>query len=82
MFKHILLPTDGSQLSEAAMEKGIRFAKTINARVTGLCVMPLQHVGCYETEIRIKAVEARRQAYKELAETSWRRSKKRPGKRA
>ena len=51
MFRHILLPTDGSPLSEAAMRKGIQFAKTINARVTGFCVVPaLPYVGC-EAEI-------------------------------
>ena len=51
MFRHILLPTDGSPLSEAAMRKGIQFAKTINARVTGFCVAPaLPNVGC-EAEI-------------------------------
>ena len=27
MFKHLLLPTDGSQASEAAVQKGIQFAK-------------------------------------------------------
>jgi len=43
MFKHILLPTDGSDLSEEAIKEGIRFAKSIGAKVTGLCVMPLQH---------------------------------------
>jgi nucleotide-binding universal stress UspA family protein len=51
MFKHILLPTDGSALSEAAIRKGIQFAKTLNARVTGFCVIPeLPYVGC-EAEI-------------------------------
>jgi len=40
MFKHILLPTDGSPLSEAAIQKGMQFAKFINARVTGLYVIP------------------------------------------
>lgn len=39
MFRHILLPTDGSPMSEAAMRKGIALAKTINARVTGVCVV-------------------------------------------
>ena len=47
MFRHILLPTDGSPLSEAAMRKGIQFAKTINARVTVFRVVPaLRYVGC------------------------------------
>src|SRR5512138_2549546 len=40
MFKHILLPTDGSPLSEAAIQKGMQFARSINARVTGLYVIP------------------------------------------
>jgi nucleotide-binding universal stress UspA family protein len=43
MFKHILLPTDGSALSEAAIQNGIKFAKSINARVTGLHVIPPFH---------------------------------------
>ena len=40
MFKHILLPTDGSELSERAVTKGIEFAKSINARVTGFFAIP------------------------------------------
>jgi nucleotide-binding universal stress UspA family protein len=35
MFKHILLPTDGSELSRQAVVKGIEFAQAIGARVTG-----------------------------------------------
>lgn len=51
MFKHILLPTDGSPLSEAAVEKGIDFAKSIHARVTGLCVVPKEYPSYYDGEI-------------------------------
>ena len=51
MFKHLLLPTDGSQLSEAAIHKGVQFAKTINAKVTGFYVMPEFHVFTYRTEM-------------------------------
>jgi nucleotide-binding universal stress UspA family protein len=40
MFKHILLPTDGSKLSDRAVKQGIRFAKSIGARVTALHVIP------------------------------------------
>ena len=69
MFKHILLPTDGSELSEAANQQGIRFAKSIGAKVTGLCVMPLQHPFFYETEIPMDALEQAAKRYKELAET-------------
>ena len=38
MFKHILIPTDGSELSNLAIAHGIKFANEINARVTGLTV--------------------------------------------
>jgi nucleotide-binding universal stress UspA family protein len=40
MYKHILLPTDGSDLSERAVREGIRFAKSIGARLTALHVTP------------------------------------------
>ena len=51
MFRHILLPTDGSPLSEAAMRKGIQLAKTVNARVTGFCVAPALRYFGYDAEI-------------------------------
>src|SRR5437016_5270781 len=35
MFKHILIPTDGTELSKIAVDAGIQFAKTIGARITG-----------------------------------------------
>ena len=40
MFKHILLPTDGSKLSDRAVQRGIEFAKEIKARVTAVHVIP------------------------------------------
>jgi len=40
MFKHILLPTDGSKLSSKSVERGIEFAKKIKARVTAVHVVP------------------------------------------
>ena len=41
MFKHLLIPTDGSELSEAAIQAGVQFAKSINAKVTGFYAMPM-----------------------------------------
>lgn len=38
MYKHILLPTDGSDLSKAAMRHGIALAGAIGARATALVV--------------------------------------------
>jgi len=68
MFKHILLPTDGSELSAAAIQRGIRFAKSIGAKVTGLCVMPLTHNFFFETEIPTEALEQAAKRCKELSE--------------
>jgi nucleotide-binding universal stress UspA family protein len=57
MFKHILLPTDGSELSTAAVQQGICFAKSVGAKVTGVCVMPLHQTFFNEIEIPTKALE-------------------------
>jgi nucleotide-binding universal stress UspA family protein len=51
MFKHLLLPIDGSKLSEAAIQKGLQFAKSLNAKVTGFYVMPEFHLFAYRTEM-------------------------------
>ncbi len=40
MFKHILMPTDGSEHSEKAVARGIELAKLCGAKVTGIHVMP------------------------------------------
>lgn len=44
MFKHILMPTDGSEHSEQAIKRGIELAKLCNAKVTGIHVIPDYHV--------------------------------------
>jgi nucleotide-binding universal stress UspA family protein len=40
MFKHILIPTDGSKLSERAALAGIELARAVGARVTALFAAP------------------------------------------
>jgi len=40
MFKHILIPTDGSRLSLKGVKAGVRLAKALRARVTGVYVIP------------------------------------------
>jgi nucleotide-binding universal stress UspA family protein len=40
MFKHILIPTDGSALSEKAIRAGIDMARVHGARVTGIFAAP------------------------------------------
>ncbi len=43
MYKHILIPTDGSPLSEQAVRQGIALAQTIKAKVTALTVSASFH---------------------------------------
>ena len=40
MYKHILIPTDGSKLSAKAARTGMTLAKTLGARVTAVHVIP------------------------------------------
>ena len=40
MFKHILIPTDGSDLSNEAARAGVALAKALGARVTGFFAAP------------------------------------------
>ena len=44
MFRHILIPTDGSSLSSAAVEKALRFAQEAGAQATLLTVIEPFHV--------------------------------------
>ncbi len=69
MFKHILLPTDGSELSGKAIEKGILLAKSIAAKVTALSVMPKQPTIFYHARISPEALEEAARQSKEAADT-------------
>jgi len=40
MFKHILIPTDGSKLAAKGVKAGVRLARALGARVTALHVTP------------------------------------------
>ena len=40
MYKHILIPVDGSKLSDKAIKDGIALARSIKARVTGFTAVP------------------------------------------
>jgi len=40
MFKHILIPTDGSPRSLRAAKAAVRFARAHGARITAFCAMP------------------------------------------
>ena len=43
MYKHILIPTDGSELSTKAIKEGVALAKAIHAEVTAITVSETFH---------------------------------------
>lgn len=60
MFKHILLPTDGSKLSNRAIERGIALAKDLGARITALHVVPELRMIADESFVMPMGVELQR----------------------
>mgnify|MGYP001551849090 FL=1 len=65
MFKHLLLPTDGSPLSENGVRLGVALARALGARVTGLFVSPRFQVLTY----RPNMLEEARAEYERDAKT-------------
>jgi nucleotide-binding universal stress UspA family protein len=66
MFRHILIPTDGSEAAERAARQAVELAKALGARVTALTVSPRLHVPSYGVasvedarEEAMRAIEAR-----------------------
>jgi len=73
MFKSILIPTDGSELSQRAVRTAVELARIHRARITGIHVIPDYHLliayeGAFDpvTEERIEE-EAKARAEKYLA---------------
>ncbi|MGX6570748.1 universal stress protein [Cupriavidus necator] len=64
MFQHLLVPTDGSTLSEAAIRAAVTLAKAFEARITGVHVIPEFHVFTH----RIDMLEDTQERYAQLAE--------------
>jgi len=51
MFKHILVPIDGSKLSENALKQAVSLAKQAHAKVTALHVVPKFHTFTLQAEM-------------------------------
>ena len=51
MFTNILIPIDGSELSEKAVRYGVQFARAIGARVTAFHATPEFHAFSYVMEL-------------------------------
>ena len=43
MFKHILLPTDGSNLSNQAVTQAVALAKSLGAKITAIHIVEAYH---------------------------------------
>jgi nucleotide-binding universal stress UspA family protein len=75
MFQHILIPTDGSDLSQKAISDGIRFARSMGARVTGFCARRQARIqlpehwdaGDYESSVAELEAEIDEEAKRHLA---------------
>ena len=48
MFRHILIPTDGSTLARKAIVNGVKFARSTGAKVTGFFAAPPYRPLVYE----------------------------------
>ena len=70
MFKHILIPTDGSRLAAKAIKAGVEMAKETGARVTGYCAqepVPLHLYGEGYVADKRMAAEFERRAHEHAA---------------
>ncbi len=66
MYRHILLPTDGSELSQRAALYGVNLAKSLNAAVTAISVTaPWQTIAIGEIAIAVPEAD-----YEARAETN------------
>lgn len=58
MYKHILLPTDGSERSIRAITAGIELAQALNAKVTGLFISESTYLPGVDENITPQAEQA------------------------
>ena len=63
MFKNVLIPTDGSELSAEALRKGLAFAKALGARATVMTAIEPFHV----LTVDAAQLESTRSEYEKLA---------------
>ncbi|MCK6426788.1 MAG: universal stress protein [Burkholderiaceae bacterium] len=68
MFKHLLVPVDGSELSQRAMTSSLELAKSLGAKVTGFVVepdLPMSTISTNPTVFteQVRAHEAKSEAH-------------------
>jgi nucleotide-binding universal stress UspA family protein len=78
MYRHILVPTDGTKLSRKAIDAAVRLAQALGARITGAYVIPPYQASFYADALmyappvsreRYRAL-TKREGQKALAEVS------------
>lgn len=67
MYRHVLIPTDGSRLSVKAIKAAARLAKALGARLTGVYIIP-PYVPPMYGEAVVYVPEVSPTHYKELSE--------------
>ena len=73
MYKHILVPTDGSALSNRAIRAAVKLARNFRARITGVHVIPPYTPPVYgEAAVYVADIGPRR--YREMMEKAARRA--------
>ena len=68
MFKHILLPTDGSDLSDKGVKQTLKMAKSIGAHITAVHIVPRYHAPREEGFFMPEVTELREQFENDAAE--------------
>jgi nucleotide-binding universal stress UspA family protein len=75
MFKHILIPTDGSDLSRKAMLYGVQLARESNAKVTALTIRQPYMVTAVDTFAVVGSQEEFENSSREIADRALEQAK-------
>jgi nucleotide-binding universal stress UspA family protein len=68
VYKHILIPTDGSRLAGKGVKAGVRLARALGAKVTGVYVMAPYYVPPAYVEGAVYVPGVSPQAYRKYSE--------------
>ena len=65
MFKHILLPTDGSKLSDKAVKQAIKLARALGAKITTVHVIEKFHLRTPDEGFELPKIPALKKRFEE-----------------
>ena len=67
MYKHVLLPTDGSKLSDKGVRETIRVARSLRAKITALHVVGSYHQPLYDEGFVLPVIPGLKKDFEERA---------------